>query len=503
MKTFAKFRGIREASRRHLLRIFFAAWMRSLTLFLSAGTLLLSACGSGSSSSNSLIPPTFSGNWQFTMAAPSDGSFLGGLQGGFLLQGNGSVTGAATYSVSLPNFLIPCNTGSAAITGTISGQSINALTAVAGTQTFTLTGTLSLDGTAMAGTYQSTAGTAGDGSPCGTSQTGLQWSAILVPPLTGSLQGNFHSAGGAAGLNEQDFLVSAEFTQAANTGANYATVTGNLSFVNSITNESGYPCFSVASVYGQISGNSVTLEMFGPNGSEWGLIGEPVNSLGTTGINLVTLSAVNGGYVLQGTGPSYLVATTQCPGTFANISSSGDFGNMCLALNGTSACQQPITFTPSALIFPVQTLGTIPTTQTITLATATSAPVGDVTLSLTNNDGVSNFAETDTCGVNGVPSQGQPFNLISGQPCVVTISFAPLETCAVGTPAAQCPSSLNATLTATSPNNEMIITVPITGTGANPIAVSIPEIDGGQTPQTLLSSSNRTLQDAEHHAEIN
>jgi len=502
METVTQSRGIREANRKHLARPVRTAWAKSLGLFLLAGTLLLSACGGGGSSSDSPIPPTFSGNWQFTMAPPSDESFLGGLQGGFLLQNNGSVTGAATYAVSLPNFLIPCNTGSAAITGAISGQSIKTFTAVAGTQTFTLTGTLSVDGTTMAGTYQSTTGTAGDGSPCGTAQTGLQWSAILVPPLTGSLQGSFHSAGGAAGLDEQDFLVYAELTQAANSGASHATVTGNLSFVNAVTNESDYPCFSVASVDGQISGNSVTLEMFGSDGSESGLIGEPVNSLGSTGINLVTLSPANGGYVLQGTGPSYLVATTPCPGNLQTISSAGDFGNVCLALNGTNACQQPITLTPSALIFPVQTLGTLPTTQTITLANASGAAVGNVTLNLTDNDGVSNFTETDACGINGVPSQGQPFNLIAGQSCVVTISFAPLETCTVGTPPAQCPSALNATLTANSPNNEMIFTVPITGTAENPVADSTPEFDGRQMLRTLSSSSHRTLQDVGHHAEI-
>jgi hypothetical protein len=154
------------------------------------------------------------------------------------------------------------------------------------------------------------------------------------------------------------------------------------------------------------------------------------------------------------------------------------------------------------LIFPVQTLGTLPTTQTITLANASGAAVGNVTLNLTDNDGVSNFTETDACGINGVPSQGQPFNLIAGQSCVVTISFAPLETCTVGTPPAQCPSALNATLTANSPNNEMIFTVPITGTAENPVADSTPEFDGRQMLRTLSSSSHRTLQDVGHHAEI-
>jgi hypothetical protein len=504
METLKKSRGIREASRKQLSQRFCGAWVKSLALLLLAGTMMLSACGSGSSSSASQIPLTLAGNWQFTMAPPSDGSFLGGLQGGFLLQNNGSVTGAATYSVSLPNFLIPCNTGSAAITGTISGQNIKTLVAVAGTQTFTLTGTLSLDGLTMAGTYHSTAGTASDGSSCGTAQTGLQWSAVLVPPLTGSITGSFHSAGGAAGLNEQDFLVSGALNQTANTGASTATVTGNLSFLNSLTNASDYPCFTSASLYGQISGNSVTLEMIGTDESELGLIGEPVGSLGSTGVNPVTLNSVHGGYVLQGAGPSYLVATTPlgttpCPGSLENIGAAGDFGNICLALNGTSACQQPITLTPSALTFPVQVLSSPPTTQTITLANASGTSVSGVTLNLTNADGVTNFTETDTCGVDGVPSQGQPFDLIPAQSCVVTITFAPLETCAVGTPPAQCPSPLNATLIVTSPNIETIFTMPITGSGVSATAASTREIDNGQT---LSSASNRTFHDVEHHAEI-
>jgi hypothetical protein len=506
-------REICGLKRHSLSQRFCTARMKSLALLLLTGTIMLSACGGGNSSSGPQIPLTLSGNWQFTMAPPSDGSFLGGLQGGFLLQNNGVVTGAATYSVSLPNLLIPCNTGSAAITGSISGQSVKTLVAVAGTQTFTLTGTLSLDGLTMAGTYTSTAGTAGDGSPCGTAQPpagvpGLQWSAVLVPPLTGSITGSFHSTGGAAGLDEQDFLVTGALNQAANTGTSNATVTGNLSFLNTLTNASDYPCFTSASLYGQISGNSVTLEMFGTDGSELGLIGEPVGSLGSTGVNPVTLNSAHGGYVLQGDGPSYLVATTPsgatpCPGSLENIFVAGDFGNICFALSGVSACQQPITLTPSALIFPAQVLGSPSTAQTITLANASGTMVGGVALNLTNSDGVANFTETDTCGVNGVPSLGQPFDLIAGQSCVITITFAPLETCAVGTPAAQCPSSLNATLVATSSNIETIFTVPITGNGVNAAAASTRELDNDKTVQTLSSASNRIFHDVEHHAEIN
>ena len=126
-------------------------------------TIALSACGGGSSS-DSQQSTTLSGNWKFTVSAPSDNSFSGGLQGGFLLQNNGSVSGAAVYSVSapaLPAAQNPCNSGSAPITGTISNLNVT-LTAVAGSQTFTFTGALSSDGSTMNGTYASTAGTAAD-----------------------------------------------------------------------------------------------------------------------------------------------------------------------------------------------------------------------------------------------------------------------------------------------------------------------------------------------------
>src|SRR5208282_1669213 len=115
---------------------------------------------------------TLAGNWQFTMASPSDGSFFGGLQGGFLQQSSGSLKGIAAYAVSLSQLLIPCSSGSAAITGGISGQNVT-LTASAGNQTFMFAGTLSFDGSTMIGTYSSTAGTASDGAPCGTAQSGL------------------------------------------------------------------------------------------------------------------------------------------------------------------------------------------------------------------------------------------------------------------------------------------------------------------------------------------
>jgi hypothetical protein len=463
---------------------------------LAAGTMMISSCGS-SGNSNPAQDLSLAGNWQFTMAPPSDGSFLGGLEGGFLLQTSGAVKGSANYAVSLTNLLVPCSSGSASITGTFKNQAVS-LTAVAGTQTFTLSGTLSTDGSSMSGTYDSTAGTAGNGSPCGTAQTGLQWSATFVPPLEGSIQGTFKSAGGAAGLNEQEFLVSGALNQADNTGASSAAISGNLSFVNTLTNKSVYPCFATASVTGQISGNLATLQLVGADGTEWGFIGEPSGSLGGTGVSPVTLQSVNGGYVLQGAGASYLVATTACPGSLSSTNVSGDFGNICLALNGASACQEPITLAPAYLTFSSQTIGAPTTTQVITL-TNVSASSLNLTLNLTNNSGAVNFTETDTCGANGLPSGGQPFQMIATQFCAVSITFQPLEICAPGTPPDKCPAPLTATLTVTNPNDGTIFSAPISGTATSGDAVLGRAFDFGAELNTANAGN---YGDVEHHAEI-
>lgn len=487
--------------------------VNGLLFLLLAASVMLSACGGGTSSRSSQTPLTLSGNWQFTMASPVDGSFVGGLQGGFMLQSNTAVKGAVAYSVALPANPNPtvCNSGSAAVTGTITDQAVG-LTASAGTQTFTFTGTLSLDGSTMGGTYSSTAGTAPDGTPCGTAQTGLQWNAVLVPTLTGSIKGTFHSTGGSAGLTEQDFLVSGALTQGNNTGADTAAVTGNLSFLNALTNLSDYPCFTTAAVQGQISGNTVVLQLVGGDGSNLGQIGQSSG----TGIQAVTFDLLQNAYALQSlAGAGYAVTTNACPAV--SPAPYGDEGNICLALNSATACQQPITLTPSALTFSPQTIGSPATTQLITMANTYGSTLGGLTLALTSN-AAGNFTETDTCGIDGAPSGGQPFALNAQQSCVVTIAFTPLVNCAPGVEPAQC---LAVALTVASPNNDAIFTVPITG-GVNSDAASATGFNLGmehvleaRLPRALRfayqngdairsepNSSAQPVQDEEGHAEI-
>jgi len=479
---------------------------KSLWLLLLVSTVMLSACGGGSGSSQNV--GTFSGNWQFYMDNPVDSSgttpFVGGLQGGFILQKNGPLSGAVVYSVGLPpNPNAPngtvCSSGSAAVTGTISGQTVT-LTAVAGTQTYTLTGTLRSDGSALDnGTYTSTAGTAADGTtPCGIATTQTNWHAVSVPPLTGGITGTFHSTGSK--LANREFPVTGFLTEGENIGASNAAVTGTLSFVDPVSLLSLYPCIDTASVNGQISGNTVVLQLIASNGSNAGQIGIPPSeiNIGGDGAYPVTFDSTPNGYVLHSLGTGYVVNTKSCL-TDAN-GNNEDVGDICLAVGGTSACQQPVTMSPGFLLFPPRTLGSAPTTQTITLTNNSGSTLSGLTLEWavesglgsetgqTSFTGQPNFTETDT-------SQGDPcavplgstFSLNQGQSCTIAVTFAPQESCTLlpiagGTPPSQCPLTLIASLAVNSPvsaDNDMTFVVPITGTGISTVVASTPELDFG------------------------
>ena len=459
--------------------------MKSLLLFLLASLIVLSACGGSSSSSNQLQSSgQLAGNWQFTIASPPDGSFQGNpssqcatptttplCSGGFLLtDNNGAVTGQITYAIFLPGTSPPtlCNSGSTPVTGTVSDQNVT-LTAVEGNQTYTLTGVLS--GTTMMGTYTST-----DGKGCGTAQSGLQWSATYVPPLTGTIQGNFHSTASTPLRNEL-FPVTGNLVQGDNVGASSATVTGTLSFQN-------YPCLSSASVNGQVSGSSVILQIITSNGLNVGQIGAPV---GFSSLAPVTVLSSAAGVVLQGA-KGYGVSTSSCPG--ANV--AGDVGDVCLGVGNTTSCTQPILFSPASLTFPPALVGSAPTTQMITLtnnnisSTALTgltlnlqSPTSDLGL-LSDFDGLPNFTEQDNCA----STPGSTFSLAPQQSCIITIAFSPQQSCPWmpstqfpgGEPPSSCPFPLQASSTVNSPvsaDSNPSFAIPITGSGYSAIVPGV------------------------------
>jgi hypothetical protein len=508
------------------------------TLLLTASLMMVVACGGGTSQNSWPL----AGNWQFTMAGPADKSFVGGLNGGFLLQNQGAVNGAAVYSVTPPGAQYPCGSGSAPITGNISGQNVS-LTASAGGQTFTLNGTLSADGSTMMGTYASTAGTwvnPADGlvEACGTAQNGVQWSARSVPPLNGAVQGNFHSNGNFVG--GQDFPFTGVLNQGENIGVSNATVSGFLSF-------QGYSCLSSShqTVYvnGEISGSSVVLNVISDSGLSIGQIGS--SGIGSPSHPVVfAKSASSGNYTLQGTG-GYAITGGSCPG------GGGDLGNICMALGDAATdCMQPVSLTPATISFPMQLIGAnlatsnasgtyVPPSQTITLTN--TDPSGSALTGLTlqwfpsenyspisgfsDFDGLPNFIEQDTCASPSWVSKGTywlspPFSLAPQQSCTITVSFSPQQSCPWvpsstfgGIAPSKCPPFLGASvpippalaakLQVTSPksaDNNTTFSTTITGVGISAVVPSTPELDFGaqalsesSPPQTLSFTNQGTF----------
>jgi hypothetical protein len=494
--------------------------------------LTFSSCGGSSSTTSQRGDPQISGNWQFTMSTTNVSFVASPLQGGFLLQKNGAITGQIGFSIVLPSTNgganATCNSGTAAVTGTIGGQTVS-LTAAIGaldakgaptTQTLTLSGgILSSDGKAIqSGTYTLTAADVlvqgQNGQPqlitCGGgSQDVGTWSATLVPPLTGGFEGFFHSANGPTNFVNQNFPVSGTFTQGPNIGAASATVTGTLLFQDPVTLLNNYPCLTTASVNGTISGNTILLKIFSTSGTPVGQIGQTPGSPNPTA---VTFDSTPGGYVVHNlnganagqTGGGYAVTTKSC--------ALGDSGNLCLALGSTKACNQPVLLTPFSLTFPPQLVGSAATSQTVTLSNTSGSALSGLTLRFGDNDsllfygaggdfnGAPNFTEQDNCTQQG------SISLDSGASCTITVFFSPQESCPwlpqsqgaaiLGLPPAQCPVKLTAGLTITVPkgsgdaNTEF--SLPISGTGLSAVVPSVPEIDFGAQalgeasgPQTL------------------
>jgi len=504
-----------------------------LLTVLVVNTILFSGCGGGVTSNDPPQSSTMSGNWQFSMTNPdTSGQYpsdaLYSLQGGFLLQSNGTVTGQAAYYIygvsQSDGAWAVCDSGSATITGTSDSQGVT-LTALTGSQTITLQGTLDSNGLTTHGTFTTAGGTAPGFVSCGQAASGLAWHASLVPSLTGAITGSFHSGGPRAPAAEanQDFLLSGSLTQGPNVGASSATVTGTLSFIDPVTNASVYPCVpgGLLSVNGQISGNTVILQLFGLDGSNSGQIGVVPTQANNNGDGTapVTFTSTTNGYVLDSTGIGYVVNTASC----SNSKGGQDSGYVCLGLNSSTACQQPITLSPSTLVFPAQRLGsTTPSSQTTTITNISHQELDSLTLtwnlsSGTNSDigptdftNLPNFSEADDCVLGGeiLPpgGTGSDFSLAAGQSCTVTISFTPQASCTWlpgpfgGSSPAQCPLTLTAQVVvnnvATTADNDPNFAVPIKGIGSSFVQPSTPELDfsaeafGEASLPQLLSFTN-------------
>jgi len=239
--------------------------VRHLFTSLLLGALVTTAaCGGGSTavSSNALL----SGNWQITLvrhAVPTQPlTYTGSLtQSGNSLSGN-LILGSG--------FIGSGCSGVGPVSGTVNGQNVS-LTINQFGEDVSLTGTLPASNTApMNGEFSWLPGGCNAFPGTGT------FTAIQVTPINGSFHGTFTST--LPPPNNGTINVVGTLTQGPNTGGSTANLTGNISVV-------GSPHFcsylSTATITGLISGTSVSLNLFGPDGSlitqigQIGQIGNP------------------------------------------------------------------------------------------------------------------------------------------------------------------------------------------------------------------------------------
>jgi hypothetical protein len=230
--------------------------VRRLFVGLLLGALLATvSCGGGSSASTQDAP--LSGNWQIilTRHVNPDPPLI---FTGFLLQSGNAVTGSVILGSNCA--------GVGPVAGTVDGQNL-ALTINEFGQNVSLTGTMPSGSTPMGGQFSNLAGGCTDFANTGT------WSAIRVTPISGSFHGTFESS--TYGTLE----VAGTLTQGPNTGGSNATLTGTMT----ATSAPHFCSFlTVAAVTGLISGTTVALNLYGPNGSQITQIGTPSDPLTVT-----------------------------------------------------------------------------------------------------------------------------------------------------------------------------------------------------------------------------
>lgn len=239
--------------------------MRWFALFsLLLVPLIMPACGSGANSADAGGP--LSGNWEMTLLRT--GNPAPETYSGFLLQSGDSLSGA---------FILGDNcSGVGPVSGSVNGQNFQLDVNEFG-QDLSLTGTLPPGGpsssTFLSGAFSSLAG------GCVTHPSTGTWSAVQVQPIAGSFHGTLVLQ------PSQTLNVTGTLTQGPNAGSSNASLNG------SITASGGTPfCayLTTATITGLISGTGVSLNLFGPDGSQIGTIGsgEALASVTANGASL-------------------------------------------------------------------------------------------------------------------------------------------------------------------------------------------------------------------------
>ncbi len=225
--------------------------MRLLTVIVLCLSVASLSCGN---SNNSVSPGSdISGNWQLALTRHNSTQVW--TFSGFLLQSGDIVTGSFILGAG-------CQ-GVGPVNGTFDGQNLQLTVSEFG-QDFSLSATLPSGSaaTAFIGGQFSTL----QGGCVGFTSTGT-WTAVRITPLAGPFHGSIVSSSGNGTLD-----VTGTLTQGPDIGASNATVYGTIT-------ASGGPRFcsylSTATITGTISGETMVLDLFGPNGSQIGQFPAP------------------------------------------------------------------------------------------------------------------------------------------------------------------------------------------------------------------------------------
>jgi hypothetical protein len=248
---------------------------RLLATLLLATLIAATACGGKSipTSSNGLL----SGNWQVALArqaAPTQPL----TYTGFLIQSGDSVSGNLVLG---SGFIGSDCSGVGPVTGAVNGSNVSLAIDEFG-EDVNLTGTTPSSNAPMNGEFSFLAGGCNAFPGSGT------WSAFQVTPINGSFHGTFMSTLPAP--NNGTVAVVGTLTQGPNTGGSTATLTGSISVT-------GTPHFcnylSTATITGLISGTSVSLNLYGPDGSLITQIGQ-IGQIGNPAIATQTSVTADG-----------------------------------------------------------------------------------------------------------------------------------------------------------------------------------------------------------------
>ena len=354
--------------------------------------LPLTACG-GEAELQPVVArhPAPAGNWQFTLATRSDNSFPGGVQGGFLFAESGALTGGVTYSVSFRS------TGRRPPLSATADQARSPDRSAARAYTRSWLRVLRLSH--LTGNPQRRR------LDDGQALTHDRWQRVrnradwvemertLRTTLKRTSRAAFTARSNPA-LKNQDFPVTGILAQGDNIGASNATVTGTLTSKTTMLDDS----------IGQWPDQR---QLGHPPDDCVQRIERRPDWRAARCIQSVACERCpeqqRGGAILQGAN-GYGVTTKACPGGTLD----GDIGNVCLALGRYHQLYQPILLTPAILIFPVQQIGSAPTTQTITVTNndPSGITLSGLTLSFNPQSGsTSLFGLSDFNGLQISPSR--------------------------------------------------------------------------------------------------